>query len=325
MLLTAISVNGERCPYGVVLELLDSGTLHLSPVVALHPHLREDNHRELLALAQGKSQRDLERLLAARSPRPDVADSVRQVPRPPSGASSQVGGVSTPEPAAPNLPLAPAGAPSGRAPTRAQTQPLSADRYFVKFTASDALVAKIEQARALLGHQVPGGELAAIVERALDALIAERMKKKFGATSRRRLVPRTSTREATGDQRHVPAAVRRVVSQRDGYRCTYVDEANNRCEERRRLEFDHVVQKARGGGETVDNLRLRCRPHNQGRAVHELGAAHVEHAIATRRAASHRRDAAADCGPAPTHPESSEVMPSFFSTAFQQPAAFPGR
>src|SRR5262249_410239 len=126
-------------------------------------------------------------------------------------------------------------------------------------------------------------ELATIFERALDALIAERMRKKFGATSKPRVVSR-ARKEALG-RRHVPAAVRRAVAERDGYRCTYVDEAGNRCKERRRLEFDHVLPKAKGGGETVDNLRLRCRPHNHGRAVHELGALHMQRAIATRRAA----------------------------------------
>jgi 5-methylcytosine-specific restriction endonuclease McrA len=172
-------------------------------------------------------------------------------------------------------------------------QALSADRYCVKFTASETLIAKIDQARALLGHQLPDGDLAAILERALDALIAERMKKKFAVTPRRRLVPRAATKAATRDARYVPSEVRRVVSERDEYRCTYVDEAGHRCIERRRLEFDHVLQKARGGDETVDNLRLRCRPHNHGRAVSELGAERVDRAIATRRAASRRHRQAA--------------------------------
>src|SRR5215213_3744653 len=44
----------QRFP--MVLELLQSGALHLSAIVTLQPHLNEDNHRELLALAEGKSQ-----------------------------------------------------------------------------------------------------------------------------------------------------------------------------------------------------------------------------------------------------------------------------
>jgi 5-methylcytosine-specific restriction endonuclease McrA len=285
----------QRFP--VVLELLQRGALHLSAIVTLHPHLTEDNHCELLALAEGKSQRDLERLLAARNPRPDVADCVRRLPPSPAPASSPSATTSadnaTMADPTPPPPPCPARGASPPVPARGQTQPLAADRYCVKFTASDTLIAKLDQARALLGHQLPSGDLAAIVERALDALIAERMKMKFAVTPRRRLVPRVSKKAVTADQRHVPAEVRRVVSDRDEYRCTYVDEGGNRCAERRRLEFDHVLQKARGGRETVDNLRLRCRPHNQGRAVHELGAEHVERAIATRRAASTRRRQAA--------------------------------
>jgi 5-methylcytosine-specific restriction endonuclease McrA len=288
----------QRFP--VVLDLLQTGALHLSAIITLHPHLNETNHRELLALADGKSQRDLERLLAARNPRPDVADSVRRLPLPAAPAPSPIP-TAMPERLPPLPPPSPArGAPASPAAARGQTQPLSADRYCVKFTASETLVAKIDQARALLGHQLPTGDLAAIVERALDALIAERLKKKFAVTPRRRLVPRVSGKAATGDHRHVPAEVRRVVSERDEYRCTYVDESGHRCSERRRLEFDHVLQKASGGRETVDNLRLRCRPHNHGRAVYELGAEHVDRAIATRRAASPRRRQAAGVPITPT-------------------------
>src|SRR5829696_1265152 len=42
----------QRFP--AVLELLQTGALHLSAVVTLHPHLNEENHRDLLALAEGK-------------------------------------------------------------------------------------------------------------------------------------------------------------------------------------------------------------------------------------------------------------------------------
>jgi len=37
------------------------------------------------------------------------------------------------------------------------------------------------------------------------------------------------------------------------------------------LEFDHVLEIARGGVSTVENLRLRCRPHNQFTAEQTFG------------------------------------------------------
>jgi hypothetical protein len=50
--------------------------------------------------------------------------------------------------------------------------PLSASRYKVEFTADQGFRTKLEQAQALLRHQIPGGELAAVLEQALDSLIA---------------------------------------------------------------------------------------------------------------------------------------------------------
>jgi hypothetical protein len=41
-----------------------------------------------------------------------------------------------------------------------------------------------------------------------------------------------------------------------------VNESGRRCPERKFLEFDHIDAVARGGRSTVDNIRLRCRPHN---------------------------------------------------------------
>jgi hypothetical protein len=63
--------------------------------------------------------------------------------------------------------------------------------------------------------------------------------------------------------RHCPAAVARAVFVRDGRRCTYVSPDGRRCSERRCLELDHVEPWAVGGESTIENLRLRCRAHNQ--------------------------------------------------------------
>src|SRR5262249_353013 len=72
--------------------------------------------------------------------------------------------------------------------------------------------------------------------------------------------------------RHISAHVRRAVRERDGDRCTYVSESGHRCETRHFLEFDHVVPVSRGGQATVENLRLRCRAHNQLAAERDFGS-----------------------------------------------------
>jgi hypothetical protein len=63
--------------------------------------------------------------------------------------------------------------------------------------------------------------------------------------------------------RHIPAAVKRAVRERDQDQCTFRSESGQRCPARARLEFDHIEPVARGGVATVDGMRLRCRAHNQ--------------------------------------------------------------
>lgn len=104
---------------------------------------------------------------------------------------------------------------------------LASERYAVQFTAGRALRDKLEMARELLRHQIPTGDLAAIVDRALDVLVEQLMKQRFGKTSR----PRQRSAAAPGvGSRHIPRAVRREVVARDEGRCTFTDERGRRCE-----------------------------------------------------------------------------------------------
>lgn len=71
--------------------------------------------------------------------------------------------------------------------------------------------------------------------------------------------------------RSIPASVRRAVLQRDGARCTYLDERGQRCRETSALEFHHLEPFARGGPSTSDNLTLRCPSHNRLAAEADFG------------------------------------------------------
>ena len=73
-----------------------------------------------------------------------------------------------------------------------------------------------------------------------------------------------------------------------------------RCEAREHVEFDHVQEVARGGEATADNLRLRCRAHNQYGAECTFGAEFMRH---KRVAAAEGRAAAA------TQAEELDVVP----------------
>jgi hypothetical protein len=85
--------------------------------------------------------------------------------------------------------------------------------------------------------------------------------------------------------------VKRAVFIRDGGQCTFVSESGHRCEARGDVEFDHVTEVARGGEATEQNLRLRCRGHNQHAAEQAFGAGFMKAKRAEAKAAAHRRRA----------------------------------
>ncbi len=63
-----------------IYDRLDNGRVSLSVLGRLKSVLTEENAQELLDAVSGKSVRDAERVLAARFPKPDVADSIRKLP-----------------------------------------------------------------------------------------------------------------------------------------------------------------------------------------------------------------------------------------------------
>jgi hypothetical protein len=135
---------------------------------------------------------------------------------------------------------------------------LAPHRYKVSFTAGAALHAKLRKVQALLRHQIPNGDLEQIFDRALGVLLRDLEKTKVSATDR----PREAHHVSSSGSRHVPAAVRRQVWQRDGGQCAFRSKSGHRCGQEAFLEFHHVMPFAAGGRATVDNIELRCRAHN---------------------------------------------------------------
>src|ERR1051326_2537987 len=63
-----------------ILSLLATGEINLTTVVLLGPHLAEENHDAILEASRGKSNAEIERLIAALHPQPDITSSVRRLP-----------------------------------------------------------------------------------------------------------------------------------------------------------------------------------------------------------------------------------------------------
>jgi len=186
-----------------VLGWLASGELNLTTVRLLAPHLTRRNQDALFAAARGKRKRQVQEMLAARFPRPDVPSSVRRLPRPtvapvvptasagPLAAPGLLGDAATPS-------VDPSGPPATAISTKAMdapstpariaipapppplVEPLSPDRYRITFTANGETRELLERARDLLRHSIPSGDPAQIFARALDSLVRELLKKKFG-------------------------------------------------------------------------------------------------------------------------------------------------
>jgi len=239
--------------FPVVLERLASGSLNLTTLGLLAPHLTSENHVELLAAADQKSKRQVELLVAALRPQPDVAAMVRRLPRPSIVPLAATPAAATPmslDEQRPEVP-APAGAPA----------PARLERYKIQFTASAATHAKLRLAQELLRHQIPNGDPAEIIDRALSVLVAELEKRKFGKLSEKHLRrPERMARPAAGRATHIPAEVRRQVWARDGARCAFTSSDGRRCGEGGLLEFHHVDPHGLG---TLENIELRCGAHNR--------------------------------------------------------------
>ena len=231
------------------------GELHLSALCALSPHLNPENAGELFDSCSRKTRRRVEELLAARFPKSDVRDSVRRLP----------------------------------------VEALSPERFGFHCTGNSTLKKKLELARALTSHELPNGDMAALFELALDALIRDREKARFslGRKPRRtqKLEPATKAlppgertdSEPAKRSRHVPAQVAREVYVRDHGECGFTSKDGQRCGSRVFLEFDHSMPFGAGGKESEDNLRLRCRAHNQWHARRYFGGKHIDRAIARSR------------------------------------------
>jgi hypothetical protein len=140
----------------------------------------------------------------------------------------------------------------------ASVTPLAPDRYMLQVTLTRETYEKLRCAQALSRHALPGGDISSILERALTLLIDHLERRRFA----RVMSPRPTTAESSTSNRHVPAAVRRAVWQRDEGCCAFVG-STGRCRETAFLEFHHVAPYAAGGAATADNIQLRCRAHNQ--------------------------------------------------------------
>lgn len=147
----------------------------------------------------------------------------------------------------------------------------------LRCTVDNEVMENIERLKELWSHEMLNATLADLLKKmahycrdSIDPL------KKTGATKS------TTTPESQRTKtRYIPANVKKEVILRDKY-CTYINaQTGVRCNSRYFLEFDHIIPYAKDGKHTKENLRLRCRAHNQLHAIQQFGE---EKILAHRRA-----------------------------------------
>jgi len=181
-----------------ILERLVEGSLNLTTVRLLSPHLTGDNHREILDEAANRSRRQVEELVARLKPLPPVPASIRKLPQPELVEKTPRESLSfdlTPpdtdsaQTSAGSLEIAAAGisAPAPSRPAhRALILPLSPEYYRLQVTLRAETHARLRQAQELMRHQIPNGDPAEILDRALKDLVEKLSRRKFAALTRSR-------------------------------------------------------------------------------------------------------------------------------------------
>ena len=295
--------------FPAIFDAVADGRLHLIGLGLLAPYLISGNAAGLLEAASHKTKAEVDQLLAARFPKSEMLALVEAVPAAPAGNELALKRVGTSGPPAGanaaehvnevSCQLAPAQVGTStpaqvgrsararveapRAPVApiAKVAPIAAQRFALHVTIDQATRDMLRHAQELLSHQIPAGEVAEVLRRALHSLITALEKRKIAATDRPQKAPR-----ATSNRRHVPAAVKRAVWERDQGQCTFVSESGQRCPARSFLEFDHIDEVARGGRATVERMRLRCRAHNQYGAECAFGTEFMKRKREASRSAS---------------------------------------
>lgn len=305
--------------FDVLYGHIEKGELSLTTLAMLEPHLKWDNYRKLIRAAKGLSTREVEALVASLNPVAAApAERIRIVtvaasPAPVTPAdelfTSPVEAASTNEvPAAAPMSsaaesstkhaaecpiVASAEASKGPAavapPPPAPPPPLAplpqpVRRAHFSFTADEDFLRDYERAKELSRHRWPEGKQEDVFGGAIRALLD-----KIDPEKRKRRRDRGRRLLAGARSRHIPAAIKDEVWDRDGGRCVYESPDGRACGARANLEFDHVRPWALGGGSgDAANIRLLCRAHNDLEARKAFGGALVDAAVARRRDALRR-------------------------------------
>lgn len=150
----------------------------------------------------------------------------------------------------------------GKTEGRERTRWLSPDRCELTLLLEKKPFEGLTQLKAARSHTEGAKSYGGIVTDLIELGQSRWNPSRLGAPSQR----------VSGATKTLTAKTRRLIWQRDGGRCTYVDPATGRrCESTHYLQIDHIQPLALGGSHAPENLRLLCGQHNRRRAEKTFG------------------------------------------------------
>ena len=252
--------------FPAILDRLADGSVNVTTVTLLAPHLTEGNHLEMLGEARHKTKEHVREMVRRLDPLPPAKTVIRAVT--PVAATSVGAGTTAPSnaedggcsagsegSAKPATPPLPSSRSTSARPAQGTVEPRSPGTFRLHVDIDRETHGVVRRLQDLLARET-GGDVSRIFARAALALLKDVEREKLAATSK----PRCPDAVSEGS-RHISAPVRRAVWRRDGGQCAFVG-PDGRCPERRYLEWHHVVPYGHQGPASVENISLRCRAHN---------------------------------------------------------------
>ncbi len=163
-----------------------------------------------------------------------------------------------------------------------RVRPVSESHSEIRLVVDEGLLEQLKELQALLAHSLPGASIKDVIQYAVSQAI-EKNAHKEPKLSQPALHAQNEALRLSEAAPLSEAEIKRRVWARDCGRCGYVGPDGRKCGTRRGLEFDHVVPLACGGETAVENLRLRCRPHNRLEAIQNFGHGKVAEFVPAMR------------------------------------------
>lgn len=281
-------ITAARCMkrFPELADMLEGNEVNVVTVACVAGILTLENKDEVLGRIRGRTQEEVEAIVARYRPRERVPDRVREVfvPRPAVTAAlpALTRQVVVTQPA-----QTPAGkqshceteykdsSPKANEPP---AQPEFESRVVLKFSVSKPFMGKLRRFRSLAWHRLPAN---ATMEQVFELLLDNALERDDPALrharrgerekGKKKTTPAAGAAHTESNPRRIPAQMRDAVFVRDQGKCTFVGRTGHRCGSMNALQIDHIVPVARGGAASMDNLRLLCGYHNRLEAERILG------------------------------------------------------